>query len=90
MIKKIWNLLMTYLNYLERRSKMRIKNVKDNEGGNVVLFSETTNKDYLYNSPLNLVKDLQPDSEYVKNIMYSKIKSKFFSTDVMCFADIQN
>jgi len=81
---------MTYLNYLERRSKMRIKNVKDNEGGNVVLFSETTNKDYLYNSPLNLVKDLQPDSEYVKNIMYSKIKSKFFSTDVMCFADIQN
>lgn len=63
---------------------MRIKTVKDNNSCNVILFSESKNDDYLYNSPLNLVKDLHPDPEYVKNKIYTNISSKFYSNDVMC------
>lgn len=67
---------------------MRIKNVKDNTGGSVVLFSETKNTDYLYNAPLNLINDLQSDTEYVRNKTYSKISSKFYSYEIYCVTKI--
>jgi len=67
---------------------MRIKKVKDNNGATVILFSETKSDDYLYNAPLNLINDLQPDSEYVRNKTYSKMPSKFYSYEVICSAKI--
>lgn len=67
---------------------MQIKNIKDNDGCNIVLFTESKSDDYLYNAPLNLINDLQPDKEYVRNKIYSKISSKFYSCDVLCSVKI--